>query len=294
MTSRAIIPATPDECMILAKHFYTAEFIKCQYKSAGEVFFIINLGLEVGLSPAQAVQNIAIISNRACIWGDALLAIVKNHKDFVYCEETTEGSIKSGSFTAYCEISRLSLPKEKLTQQVKRSFSIDDAKQAGLWIHDTKDWRKKKLPWASYPERMLQMRARTFAIRDSFPDAIKGLTSIEEARDIKLDAKEIKALKQKRIPEKLSLTDLRKKYGRKKSKLLNEYFIQDDARRLHMESGITYTLSEVEDLMLLNKEEAKQKHENSLNEKAKDGLILENLYTKMFTKEKKIEVSDNE
>jgi hypothetical protein len=50
-----------------------------------------------------------------------------------------------------------------------------DAKRAGLWT--------KAGPWQTYPRRMLQMRARSFALRDAFPDVLKGLISVKEALD---------------------------------------------------------------------------------------------------------------
>jgi hypothetical protein len=55
------------------------------------------------------------------------------------------------------------------------SFSVSDAKRAGLW--------GKSGPWANYPERMLKYRARGFCLRDAFPDVLKGLITIEEAND---------------------------------------------------------------------------------------------------------------
>ena len=58
---------------------------------------------------------------------------------------------------------------------VERSFSEEDAKRAGLW--------GKQGPWTNYPKRMLQMRARGFALRDSFPDALRGMALAEEAQD---------------------------------------------------------------------------------------------------------------
>ena len=39
------------------------------------VFVAIQMGLEVGLSPMQAVQNIASINGRPSIWGDAMLGL---------------------------------------------------------------------------------------------------------------------------------------------------------------------------------------------------------------------------
>ena len=50
------------------------------------------------------------------------------------------------------------------------------AKKASLWT--------KPGPWQQYPDRMLQMRARGFALRDTFADVLRGLISREEAEDM--------------------------------------------------------------------------------------------------------------
>lgn len=44
----------------------------------------------------------------------------------------------------------------------------------------------KSGPWQQYPKRMLQMRARGFALRDKFADVLGGLISAEEARDYRI------------------------------------------------------------------------------------------------------------
>jgi hypothetical protein len=72
--------------------------------------------------------------------------------------------------TAVCQTSR----KGKDANVVGR-FSVADAKRAGLW--------GKSGPWTQYPRRMLQLRARGFALRDAFPDVLKGLVTAEEAQD---------------------------------------------------------------------------------------------------------------
>jgi hypothetical protein len=53
---------------------------------------------------------------------------------------------------------------------------MDDAKAAGL--------QGKQGPWTQYPKRMRQMRARAFALRDVFPDVLRGLPVAEEVMDI--------------------------------------------------------------------------------------------------------------
>ena len=65
-----------------------------------------------------------------------------------------------------------------MAEQV-RTFSWTDAERAELTKKDT--YRK-------YPQRMLKARARAWAIRDVFPDALKGCGVVEEVRDIPANA----------------------------------------------------------------------------------------------------------
>ena len=126
----------------------------------------IQMGLEVGLHPMQAIQNIAVINGRPSLWGDAMLALVQSHPD---CDSIDE-DFDDAAMTAICVVRRRGHGPHKVT------FSKADAETAGLW--------KKQGPWTQYPKRMLQVRARSFACRDKFSDALKGLNSAEESRDI--------------------------------------------------------------------------------------------------------------
>src|ERR1700676_1181687 len=60
---------------------------------------------------------------------------------------------------------------------------MEDAKVAGLW--------GKRGTWTLYPKRMLQHRARGFAAKDAFPDALYGLMSEGEAVNVAEDSKVI-------------------------------------------------------------------------------------------------------
>ncbi len=61
--------------------------------------------------------------------------------------------------------------------------AAEPAKRAGLW--DKRGRNGAPGPWQQYPDRMLQARARTFALRDVFPDVLMGLSaSVEELQDI--------------------------------------------------------------------------------------------------------------
>ena len=132
-----------------------------------DVMLAVQMGSELNLAPMQALQNIAVINGRPSLWGDAVLALIKAHPDFVSCEEAATGD--GDTRAATCRITRRGEPP------VVRTFSVADAKTAQLW--------GKAGPWQSYPARMLQMRARGFAARDAFPDALRGLVTVEESRD---------------------------------------------------------------------------------------------------------------
>ena len=57
----------------------------------------------------------------------------------------------------------------------RRTFSVADAKRAGLW--------KKAGPWTQYPDRMLMWRAEGHLFTDVFPDVIGNYPLAEVAAD---------------------------------------------------------------------------------------------------------------
>lgn len=113
------------------------------------------------------LQNIAFINGRATVWGDCLLGMAMATGSLKDIEETIEGSLKDGTLKATCRV----VSKDRPTPTV-RTFDWQDAKTAGL---DTKDTYKK------WPKRMLQMRARSWALRDS--GLTTGVMATEEALD---------------------------------------------------------------------------------------------------------------
>jgi len=128
-----------------------------------DILVAIQMGKEVGLEPMQSLQSISVINGKPAMYGDSLLALCRKHPDF-------EDMIEVGDDKkATCTI------KRKGQTPVKKTFTIEQAQRAGLV--------SRSPVWRSYPERMLQMRARGFALRDAFPDALGGLISNEEAMD---------------------------------------------------------------------------------------------------------------
>lgn len=159
-----MMPSNFREAMDFSKMILHSAFCPSSFKKAEDVLIAIQMGSEIGLQPIQALQNIAVINGRPCVWGDASLAVVQNHPAYEYIQEHID---ENGS--AVCVVKRKGHDVHTVV------FSIEDAKTAGLW--------GKSGPWKNYPKRMLQMRARGFALRDVFSDALKGLILAEEAQD---------------------------------------------------------------------------------------------------------------
>jgi hypothetical protein len=158
-----------DDAFRFAKMVSQSEFAPKDFKGKAESCLLaIQHGSEVGLSPMQSLQSIAVINGRPTIWGDAALALVQSCPVCEYVREYMEG--EGDSLTAVCEAKRQGYPSPSVSR-----FSVADAKKASLW--------GKSGPWTQYPSRMLQLRARGFALRNAFADALRGLVTAEEAQD---------------------------------------------------------------------------------------------------------------
>ena len=167
--ARHIQPTTWAEATQLAQDISKSELVPESFRGKPNQFLCaIQYGAEVGLSPFQALQSVKIIKGNASLSGDAMLALVSARPECEGVDETVTG--KGDARQAKCEIRRRGWKKP-----VVCTFSVADAKQANLW--------GKRGPWTEYPDRMLQMRARGFAIRNAFQDALKGFISTEEAQD---------------------------------------------------------------------------------------------------------------
>ncbi len=159
-----LAPTNMKEAMEFAGLLAKSDIVPKDYQGKpGNVLVAIQWGMEIGLQPMQAMQNIAVINGRPSIWGDAMIALVRACPAFEYITETQTDR------EATCVIKRKGEP------EAVRTFSMEDAKKAGLM--------GKSGPWTQYPKRMMQMRARSWALRDVFPDVLKGMICAEEALD---------------------------------------------------------------------------------------------------------------
>ena len=163
-------PRSMGELQQFAETVSQSRMVPKKYRgSPQDIVVAVMHGMELGLPPLQALQSVAVINGRPSIYGDAALAVVRRSGLLADIKETVEGSGKDA--TAYCTVKRADTG-----EVIKQRFSWQEAVEAGL--------TQKGGPWQDYPRRMLQMRARSWCLRDAFPEVLKGMMLAEEAEAI--------------------------------------------------------------------------------------------------------------
>lgn len=173
-----LAPQSFEQMWRVATAFHAAGMLPAGVKTAAQTMVVLFAGASVGMDPVQSLQNIMVVNNRPTIFGDAMLAVCEATGLLADIEETIEGT--GDDRVAVCKITK----KGRQTPIVRR-FSVADAKRAGLW--------GKSGPWTNYPDRMQMFRARSWACRDAFPGAVKGLRTPDEEEEVRAEGLAVRA-----------------------------------------------------------------------------------------------------
>lgn len=174
----ALVPQSYGELERWAAKVASTDFVPKEYRGKpNDVLICAQYAQEIGLGIIEGLRSIAVINGKPSVYGDGLLALCMSSSVCEYIKESPMLD-ETGNIIGYiCEAKRKG-QDAKITR-----FTFDDAKRAKL--------ATKLGPWQEYPQRMLQMRARGFALRDAFPDVLKGLITREEAQDYPPEAEVI-------------------------------------------------------------------------------------------------------
>ena len=173
-------PTNLTEAMTFCEMLASSNMVPKDYIGKPQnILVAIQWGMELGLAPMQSLNSITVINGKPSVWGDALMALVQSSPVYEDIEEYIEDE-GTPNPVAVCVATR------KGHKPVTAKFSVEDAKRAGLWGKNT---------WASYPQRMLQHRARGFALRSAFADVLKGMISTEELQDYPEESKPVSMTK---------------------------------------------------------------------------------------------------
>jgi hypothetical protein len=128
------------------------------------VIVAMQAGAELGLSPMQSIQNVTVVGGKPKVNSKTALALCMASPAW---KDKEEGWFKEdGDGYGYWFVA-----KRKGASDVKRSFTVKDAKRAKLWAGDN---------YQKYPQRMFVHRARSYALEDQFPDVLAGISIIED------------------------------------------------------------------------------------------------------------------
>lgn len=159
-------PKTMQEAKDLANDIKDEALLPDHYRGKpGAIIICAQISQELDIPLMQGLQGIAVINGRPGVYGDLMLAICRRSQPWEYFEE----SLDEATMTASCTVKRRHEPA------LTRTFSKKDAEMAGLW--------GGKDNWKKYPNRMLQHRARSFALRDCYTDVLHGLYLMDELNE---------------------------------------------------------------------------------------------------------------
>lgn len=185
-----VIPRDTEEAARYAQGLIAAGIVPDAYREGGKkdgapnkslILTGILKALELGLPPQTGLGTIMPINGRFTVWGDGAIALIQRNRVIARHTELPVGP----SFSPDTALADWPDEYGWVAQYWRQGqdepyvgrFTVKDAKRAGLWNNSYKK------PWMMYPNRMLQIRARTFALRDGFADCLMGLGIREEVED---------------------------------------------------------------------------------------------------------------
>ena len=123
---RGFTPTSLTEAIHFSELMAKSSMVPKAYQGKPEdILVACQWGAEIGLSPLQALQNIAVINGKPSVYGDAALALVQASPVCEDIEETIEGE-GTDNPVAVC------IARRKGRKPVECRFSIKDAVRAGL------------------------------------------------------------------------------------------------------------------------------------------------------------------
>lgn len=170
-----LVPRSLEEALAIGECYIKSKMVPKWYLTAEAVVVGMQYALELGLKPLSALRQIAVVHGVPSLFGDLPLALCRGSGLLERFQETfldrsgkpiNMGNKNLGSevYAAVCIVRRRGDGNE-----VEAFFTMDDAIRAKLTGNGDAS------AWAKYPKRMLRYRARSQALKETFPDVLNGL-----------------------------------------------------------------------------------------------------------------------
>lgn len=187
-------PKNIDEAYRYASAIHKSNLAPKQFDSPEKIMVAMQTAQELGLQPLTSLKSMYVVNGTVALFGDLPLALVRKSGLLDWIEEkqydaqgleisTHNNNMNAECTNAVCRIKRRGEP------ETSREFSWAEAVKAGLSGSNT---------YAKYRRRMLQMRARSWALKDTFSDVLLGV-SIEEYDNFS-DEKDVTEIPESKMP----------------------------------------------------------------------------------------------
>lgn len=183
-----MIPQTHSELVRVAAMLLESKALPAQYKTVPQTLMGMQILRQLNLPDIACLRFLAIINGSFSLWGDAPKALVDrtgtmaNFSEFWFDKEYNEISFANKNLNAEAYGGLCRAERKGNPFAFERVFTIDDAKKAGLY--------RKDGPWTKYERRMLQMRARSWVLKDGWPDALLGVAIAEWDHNVLVESDE--------------------------------------------------------------------------------------------------------
>lgn len=180
-----LAPSSIKDLIYLSRLYHQSGAFSKSFASPQAVFVALQMSVEMGISPAKALNWMYVVNGRVNTHSGGPLALVQSSG---LCEEYDEylidkdyrrvcvdnKNLDTEPFAAVCISKRKDKPSPMVTY-----FTVKDAHRADL---------SKKNNWKQYPGRMLLSKARQHNLSYNFADAIGGLETDVPASISSVDA----------------------------------------------------------------------------------------------------------
>lgn len=136
--------------------------------SEREVYARIVAGAEMGMKPLQALNGIAMINGRPTLHSDSIPCVVmaSGLVTGMHYKFTGEGDNLACTFY---------VRRKGIEEYQEWTYSMQDAIEAGVASRDT---------WKAHKKKMLFNRARSWCLRNTFPDVLGNIYTKDEVEDM--------------------------------------------------------------------------------------------------------------
>ncbi len=156
------------------------------------VFLAIQTGRSLGLDPFQSVKHLYTVNGRTSIFGDMMLGLSQEDDKYIDCIETKGELIKTekhGMLPKWTECKVLIKDREPIIhrytlEQAMQNPNFNKIGKKKIWVNGKEKWIDVPGVWMTNGPRMMQMRPRSFALRDAFPGKLSGIYDEYEIQEI--------------------------------------------------------------------------------------------------------------